>query len=79
MTDSTSIGASVVSPRLWIQRAPTPRATSAIGSTMPKIQRQPTVSSSRPDSVGPIAGASEMTTLTRPIMRPRECGGHERS
>ena len=28
-----------------------------------------------PDMVGPIAGAKEMTRPTRPIIRPRECGG----
>ncbi len=75
MIDGTSIGACVGSPRLWIQRAPTPSAMSAIGRTIPKIQRQPTESSSRPDIVGPIAGASDITMLTRPMMRPRECAG----
>lgn len=46
-----------------------------MGRTMPKSQRQPRESSTMPDIVGPIAGAREMTRPTRPIIRPRECGG----
>ena len=60
---------------LRIHIAPTASAARAIGSTMPKIQRQPRVSSSTPDIVGPMAGASAITMLTRPIIRPRACGG----
>ncbi len=75
ITERTSIGTLFVSPRLRIQRAPAASASSAIGSTTAKMERQPTVSSRKPERVGPIAGASEITTLTRPIMRPRDCAG----
>ena len=74
-TESTSIGTRRVSPRFVIQRMPRPSETSAIGRMMAKSQRQLSVSSTNPDSVGPIAGASEITRPTRPIMRPRERGG----
>jgi hypothetical protein len=73
--ERTSIGEWVDSPRLVIHFAPRARAMSPIGRTMPKSQRQPRLSSTMPDIVGPIAGASEMTRPTRPIIRPRECGG----
>ena len=58
-----------------IHRTPTASATSAMGSTIAKIQRQFRVSRMTPAIVGPIAGASDITMLTRPIMRPRRCGG----
>jgi hypothetical protein len=75
MIETTSIGACVDSPRLVIHFAPSARAMSAMGRMMPKSQRQPSESSTMPDIVGPMAGASEMTRPTRPIIRPRECGG----
>ena len=62
-------------PRSVIHVAPGSGATRAIGRTMPNSQRQPSVSSTRPERVGPIAGAREMTMPTRPIMRPRMCAG----
>ena len=71
MIETASMGAWVVSPRLVIHFAPRPRAMRPIGRTMPKSQRQPRESRTMPDIVGPMAGAREMTRLTRPIMRPR--------
>jgi hypothetical protein len=65
----------MVSPRFVIQRAPSSRAMIAIGSTMPNSQRHPRVSRTAPERVGPMAGASEITRPTRPIMRPREWAG----
>ncbi len=42
---------------------------------MAKIHRQLSVSRMNPAMVGPMAGASEITTVTRPIMRPRCAAG----
>ena len=47
----------------------------AIGSTIQNIARQLSDWRIRPDTVGPIAGATEITIVTKPITRPRECSG----
>src|SRR5690606_216466 len=50
---------------------PTTRASAAIGSTARNIQRQPKLARMNPENVGPVAGATEVTTEISPIVRPR--------
>ena len=49
--------------------------TSAIGSTTRNIARQPRNDSTTPDTVGPTAGATEMTIERLPMTAPRRAGG----
>src|SRR5690625_7290587 len=50
---------------------PTTSASAAIGSTARNIQRQLKLARMKPEKVGPVAGATEMTMEIRPIVRPR--------
>ena len=49
--------------------------TPAIGTIIPKSQRQLKLSMTHPERVGPIAGASPMTSPLIPIAAPRFSGG----
>jgi hypothetical protein len=55
-------------------QAPSARLRSAIGRTTRNSQRQLSRERTRPDTVGPIAGATEMTIEMTPMIRPREPG-----
>ena len=46
-----------------------------MGSTTRNIARQPRNDSTTPDTVGPIAGATEMTIDRLPMTAPRRAGG----
>ena len=50
-------------------------AASAIGSTSTNMNRQDRNCSTRPEIVGPIAGATEMAMLMLPITTPRRSIG----
>src|SRR5690625_224926 len=67
------------SPTLRSTSMPTASAVSAIGRTIRNIQRQESDSRMIPETVGPSAGATEMTMLTVPIIVPRACAGTTRS
>jgi hypothetical protein len=58
-----------------IRRPPSTSATAAIGSTIQKIQRQSSTLRMRPETVGPTAGATEITMEMFPITAPRPAGG----
>lgn len=49
--------------------------TPAIGSTSTKSQRHEPICSTAPEITGPIAGATEMASVTLPITLPRSCSG----
>ena len=48
---------------------------SAIGSTNQNIQRQDSAFRMRPEMVGPMAGATDMTIETLPMVLPRSSAG----
>ncbi|GGR21813.1 hypothetical protein GCM10010196_14190 [Agromyces mediolanus] len=48
--------------------------TRAIGSTNQNMNRQERKFSTRPEMVGPMAGATDITIETRPMKRPRSLG-----
>ena len=73
--DQPSSGTGRGSLALRSLRRPSTRMPRAIGSTNAKIQRHEPSCSSTPDSVGPTAGATEMTIEMLPIIWPRACGG----
>ena len=58
-----------------MRRSPIHSVTSAIGSTTRNIARHPRNDSTIPDTVGPIAGATEMTIERLPMTAPRRAGG----
>ena len=58
-----------------MRAAPSAREPSAIGSTRMNIQRQSSTLRIRPEMVGPIAGATEMTMEMLPMVLPRAAGG----
>ena len=74
-TDSASIGDRVGSPTSTMRRSPIHSVTSAIGRTTRNTARQPRNDSTTPDTVGPIAGATEMTIERLPMTAPRRAGG----
>src|SRR5690606_19455318 len=51
------------------------RLSTAMGSTMPNIQRQSSTLRMNPDSVGPTAGATDITIEMLPMVRPRRSAG----
>ena len=63
------------SPTSTILRSPIHSVASAIGSTTRNIARHPRNDSTIPDTVGPTAGATEMTIDRLPITAPRRAGG----
>ena len=63
------------SPMSTILRSPSTSATTAIGSTSQNMNRQPSRLSTTPDTVGPMAGATEMTIEMLPITAPRRVTG----
>ena len=72
MTDSTSTGTARGSETFGTRAMPTASMTSAIGSMTQKIPRHVVTARMSPATIGPIAGAIDITIDTRPIMRPRE-------
>ncbi len=56
-------------------RSPITNVSTAIGSTSPNMKRHDRNCRMIPEIVGPIAGATEMTMLTLPIMTPRRSIG----
>ena len=73
--DSTTEGASkrvrLNCPNGCSSFAASATITNASTVTMPKMARQPTVSTSTPDSDGPMVGANPMISPTMPIAEPR--------
>ena len=65
----------VGSPTSVIRRSPTISDVSAIGRTSQNMNLHPSRLSTRPDTAGPIAGATEMTIEMLPIITPRRAGG----
>ncbi len=51
------------------------KAATAIGRTKTNMKRQEKCSRIRPETVGPMAGATEMAMLTLPITKPRRVTG----
>ena len=58
-----------------MRRSPIHSVTSAIGRTTRNTARQPRNDSTTPDTVGPTAGATEMTIERLPMTAPRRAGG----
>jgi hypothetical protein len=59
----------------WMRRPPISSAANAIGSTVQKIPRQSKTLRIKPETVGPSAGATEITMEMLPITTPRAAGG----
>lgn len=70
-TDSTSNFAGRVSMTLRSQTAPRTSERTANGRTSQNIHRQFSAERMRPATVGPMAGATAITTEMTPIIRPR--------
>ncbi|MGY2875739.1 hypothetical protein ACVW00_002929 [Marmoricola sp. URHA0025 HA25] len=70
-----SIEPAVGSPTFFSRESPASAISAATGSTRPNIQRQERYSRIRPDTAGPIAGATDIARVTLPITLPRSlCG-----
>src|SRR5690606_38840972 len=74
-TDNQSMGMRRGSVTFWMRAAPRMSAPTAMGATSQNIQRQSSTLRMRPEIVGPIAGATDMTMAMLPIVLPREAGG----
>jgi len=70
-TEGTSNGVERVSPSVRTRTRPSRRTTAAIGSISANSERQPSESTTMPETVGPMAGATEITTEFRPMTVPR--------
>ena len=68
------MGSTRVSLTFSTRRMPMTSMTSAIGSTSQNMYRHDRKLRIRPEIVGPIAGATDMTIETRPMNRPRSDG-----
>ena len=77
-TEGTSKYGRVGSSKLRTSSKPTIRASATSGSMRMKIQRQPKECSTKPENVGPSAGATAMTTETKPKTPPRRSSGTSR-
>src|SRR3954452_6904883 len=75
MTLGTSMEPAVGSPTFFKRDMPASPISAAIGRTSPNIQRQERYSRIRPETAGPIAGATDIASVTLPITRPRSCSG----
>jgi hypothetical protein len=76
-TETTSIGALRGVETFCTLTMPRMSAAIAMGSTKPNSQRHENALRIRPEIVGPMAGATEMTIEMLPMMRPR-CAGSTR-
>jgi hypothetical protein len=75
MTDSTSTWVFRGVVTFLTRAAPRASAARAMGRTRMNIHRQSSTLRIRPEIVGPMAGATEITMEMLPIVRPRDDGG----
>ena len=74
-TENTSSGEILFSPMFLISRVPTARAIRTMGSIIQNSQCQVSEFRMKPETVGPRAGATEITMEMIPIIAPRRCAG----